>query len=52
MSGDQIRKGGFAGLEAVQAPNDGWKMLLYKEVLRFWRVGFQTIAAPVLTAVL
>ncbi|MEE1653936.1 ABC transporter permease [Brachymonas sp. G13] len=27
-------------------------MLLYKEVLRFWRVGFQTIAAPVLTAVL
>ncbi|MCB2033335.1 MAG: ABC transporter permease, partial [Ottowia sp.] len=27
-------------------------MLLYKEVLRFWRVAFQTIAAPVLTAVL
>ncbi|MFD1712216.1 metal-dependent hydrolase [Ottowia sp. GY511] len=27
-------------------------MLLKKEVLRFWRVAFQTIAAPVLTAVL
>ena len=39
-------------LQAVAAPNDGWKMLLKKEVLRFWRVAFQTIAAPVLTAVL
>ncbi|MDO5624995.1 MAG: ABC transporter permease [Pseudomonadota bacterium] len=27
-------------------------MLLKKEVLRFWRVAFQTVAAPVLTAVL
>ena len=26
--------------------------LLYKETLRFWKVGFQTVAAPVLTAVL
>ena len=26
--------------------------LLYKEVLRFWKVGFQTVAAPVLTALL
>ncbi len=30
----------------------GWQMLLYKEVLRFWKVAFQTIAAPVLTAML
>ncbi len=30
----------------------GWQTLLYKEVLRFWKVAFQTIAAPVLTAVL
>lgn len=30
----------------------GLKTLLYKEVLRFWRVGFQTVAAPVLTALL
>ena len=26
--------------------------LFYKEVLRFWKVGFQTVGAPVLTAVL
>jgi len=30
----------------------GWQMLFYKEVLRFWKVAFQTVAAPVLTAVL
>ncbi|MEO8249337.1 MAG: ABC transporter permease, partial [Burkholderiales bacterium] len=30
----------------------GWTTLFYKEVLRFWKVGFQTVGAPVLTAVL
>jgi ABC-2 type transport system permease protein len=30
----------------------GFATLLYKEVLRFWKVGFQTVAAPVLTALL
>lgn len=30
----------------------GFRTLLYKEVLRFWKVGFQTVAAPVLNAVL
>jgi ABC-2 type transport system permease protein len=30
----------------------GVRTLLYKEVLRFWKVSFQTVAAPVLTAVL
>ncbi len=30
----------------------GWQTLFYKEVLRFWKVGFQTVAAPVLTAIL
>ncbi len=30
----------------------GWPTLLYKELLRFWKVSFQTIAAPVLTALL
>jgi ABC-2 type transport system permease protein len=30
----------------------GWITLLQKELLRFWKVSFQTIAAPVLTAVL
>ena len=27
---------------------NGWRMLFYKEVLRFWKVAFQTVAAPVL----
>ncbi len=30
----------------------GWQTLLYKEVLRFWKVAFQTVAGPVLTALL
>jgi ABC-2 type transport system permease protein len=30
----------------------GWQTLFYKEVLRFWKVGFQTVGAPILTAVL
>jgi len=30
----------------------GFPTLLRKELLRFWKVGFQTIAAPVLTALL
>jgi ABC-2 type transport system permease protein len=30
----------------------GWHTLFYKEVLRFWKVGFQTVGAPVLTALL
>jgi ABC-2 type transport system permease protein len=30
----------------------GFRTLLRKEVLRFWKVGFQTVAAPVLSALL
>ena len=30
----------------------GFYTLLYKELLRFWRVVFQTVAAPILTALL
>lgn len=30
----------------------GFQTLLYKEVLRFWKVAFQTVAAPILTAML
>jgi len=44
------------GEPAVNAPlakrATGFRTLLYKEVLRFWKVSFQTIAAPVLTSVL
>ena len=31
---------------------NGWQTLLYKEIWRFWKVAFQTIAGPVLTAML
>ena len=30
----------------------GFRTLLYKETLRFWKVSFQTVAAPVLNALL
>lgn len=30
----------------------GFPTLLYKELLRFWKVSFQTVAAPVMTALL
>ncbi len=33
-------------------PLAGARTLFYKEVLRFWKVAFQTVAAPVLTAVM
>ena len=41
-------------MKAPQAAGvmSGWQTLLYKEVLRFWKVSFQTVAAPVLTALL
>ena len=35
-----------------QAFAAGWLTLFHKELLRFWKVAFQTIAAPVLTALL
>ncbi|HJV63979.1 MAG TPA: ABC transporter permease, partial [Albitalea sp.] len=37
---------------APAGPLSGTRTLLYKEVLRFWKVSFQTVAAPVLTAIL
>ena len=30
----------------------GFQTLFYKEMLRFWKVATQTVAAPILTAVL
>ena len=33
-------------------PTGAFATLLYKEALRFWKVGFQTVAAPVLTSLL
>jgi ABC-2 type transport system permease protein len=37
---------------ATPGPLSGARTLFKKEVLRFWKVSFQTVAAPVLTAVL
>src|SRR5256885_9239905 len=36
----------------IPAFGSGWVALLYKELLRFWKVSFQTIAAPILTSLL
>ena len=36
----------------IRVAGAGWPTLLYKELLRFWKVSFQTIAAPVLTTLL
>ena len=30
----------------------GWQTLFYKETLRFWKVAFQTVVAPIVTALL
>ena len=35
-----------------ESPFTGFRTLLYKETLRFWKVSFQTVAAPVLNALL
>lgn len=46
----------FSGSQGVSLAEPvyamGWLTLFKKEVLRFWKVSFQTIAAPVLTSVL
>ncbi|MCZ2103585.1 MAG: ABC transporter permease [Comamonadaceae bacterium] len=31
---------------------NGWQTLFYKELLRFWKVAFQTVVAPVVTSML
>lgn len=37
---------------ALVPTRPGWLTLFHKEVLRFWKVALQTIAAPILTALL
>jgi ABC-2 type transport system permease protein len=39
-------------MKSLSTQLTGWQTLFYKEVLRFWKVAFQTVAAPILTAVL
>ena len=51
MSGPVAGAGRIAAVAAVAA-GSGFRTLLYKELLRFWKVSAQTVAAPVLTAML
>ena len=44
------RGGGSRANHAMEG--HGWLTLLYKELLRFWKVSLQTIAAPILSALL
>jgi ABC-2 type transport system permease protein len=41
-----------APTSAHYSPFTGFRTLFYKEALRFWKVSFQTVGAPVLTAML
>jgi ABC-2 type transport system permease protein len=55
MSGTPIETGvprAWTPLGAKRGTLTGMRTLLYKEMLRFWKVSFQTVAAPVLTAML
>src|SRR5512139_295400 len=46
------RAGAPVAAVARSSPGIAFRTLLLKEMLRFWKVSFQTIAAPVLTSVL
>lgn len=46
------RVNGAPVLQPNLAAGSGFRTLFYKEMLRFWKVSFQTVAAPVVTAVL
>ena len=50
LDDSRVRATGESGSSEVAG--HGWQTLLYKELLRFWKVSFQTIAAPILTALL
>src|SRR5690242_386016 len=52
--GQRARVSASAGvlMSAEVFLRQGWLTLLYKELLRFWKVSFQTIAAPILTSLL
>jgi ABC-2 type transport system permease protein len=50
-AGSPPARGRLAALPGA-AQSVGFRTLLMKEVLRFWKVSFQTVAAPVMTGVL
>ena len=43
---------GISGVSSISTVMAGAGTLFRKEILRFWKVAFQTVAAPVLTAVM
>ena len=45
-------KAASAAADDGRSRRHGWLTLFYKELLRFWKVSFQTIAAPILTSLL
>jgi len=49
---EAAKPSGFVGLQPNLNAGSGFLTLFYKEMLRFWKVGFQTVGAPVMTAVL
>jgi len=52
VGSDQATKTRSGGVVMGGGTMTGLRTLIYKEVLRFWKVAFQTIAGPVLTAML
>ncbi|MBX6318693.1 ABC transporter permease, partial [Pigmentiphaga sp.] len=51
-SDEAAKPAGFIGLQPNLNAGSGFWTLFCKEMLRFWKVAFQTIAAPVVTALL
>ncbi len=47
-----LRDAATGHVDSLAPTRPGWLMLFRKEVLRFWKVAFQTIAAPILTSLL
>lgn len=47
-----LRDAATGHVDSLTPTRPGWLMLFRKEVLRFWKVAFQTIAAPILTSLL
>ena len=43
---------GPLSIQPMAGARSGWLTLIYKELLRFWKVAFQTILAPVITSLL
>lgn len=52
MNTSAIEKADAGKVRSPVPTRPGWLTLFRKEILRFWKVAFQTIAAPILTSLL